>query len=143
MASQNGGPSREQALAALARANEVRLARAAARRTMTVDQALALIRPDAWQFQGMRIDYLLMGLPGWGKSKVAQLCLAAGTRTSTRLSNLAPHQRERLTFALRLHREGKSPAQAIHALRATKAETATEERHRPGRRDHSSSAEPS
>lgn len=73
----------EQAIAALSRANEIRVARAAlkrriANRELDRSEVIALLLEPPDEIRTMTAASLLVALPGFGKSKVTRLIKRAG-----------------------------------------------------------------
>jgi len=87
---------------ALARANEVRLARAALKRQIAAGKlsAIEVVRECPWQAQSMTIAELLSSQRRWGKARSRKLIVSTGLTETKRLGTLTERQRRILATAL-------------------------------------------
>jgi hypothetical protein len=91
-----------QHMEALARANRVRLARAALKRSVArgeVDPA-AVIEECSWETENMTLSELLTSQRRWGRTRVRKLLQALGLSENKRIGTLTPRQRSLLAAAL-------------------------------------------
>jgi hypothetical protein len=101
-ASTNGSIEVPQHMEALARANRVRLARAALKRSVAsgeVDPA-AVIEQCSWETENMTLSELLTSQRRWGRTRVRKLLQALGLSENKRIGTLTPRQRSLLSAAL-------------------------------------------
>ena len=84
-----------QHLKALARANEVRLARAALKRSVAArDTDVAdVIRDVPWEAETMSLAELLTAQPRWGRTRTRKLLGSLGLAENKRLGTLTERQR--------------------------------------------------
>ncbi len=91
-----------QCMQALARANEVRLARAALKRDVgagrrSVTEVLAEI---PWEARSMSLSELLCSQRRWGRARSRKLLASAGLSENKRIGTLTPRQQRILVSAL-------------------------------------------
>ena len=98
-----------QHLQALARANRVRLARAALKRSVasgerSVDE---VILECPWECESMSISELLSSQRRWGRTRSRKFLVALALSENKRIGTLTPRQRMLLASALR-HKSGEA-----------------------------------
>jgi hypothetical protein len=100
----------EQCMEALARANEVRLARAALKREIGAGQCqvadVVLERP--WQAKSMTLSELLCSQRRWGRARSRKLLASAGLNEAKRLGTLTARQQGVLVRALEAKLAGQT-----------------------------------
>jgi hypothetical protein len=91
-----------QHMQALARANEVRLARASLKRQVAAGKITAseVVRECPWQAESMTIAELLSSQRRWGKARSRKLIVSTGLTETKRLGTLTERQRRLLAAAL-------------------------------------------
>lgn len=91
-----------QHMQALARANQVRLARAALKREVAAGHrsAIQIVRECPWEAESMTIIELLSSQRRWGKSRSRKLIMSTGLTETKRLGTLTERQRGILAAAL-------------------------------------------
>ena len=91
-----------QHMQALARANRVRLARAALKREIAAGRRTAteVVRECPWEAESMTIAELLASQRRWGKARSRKLIVSAGLTETKRLGTLTERQRRLLAGAL-------------------------------------------
>jgi hypothetical protein len=109
MGSQAAAGSAPQHLKALARANQVRVARAVLKRRIatgdvTVPQVLVAC---PWHATTMSISELLMSQRSWGRTRSRRLLVSAGIPETKRLGNLTERQRKATAALLALRHRAK------------------------------------
>jgi len=102
-----------QHLRALARANEVRLARAELKRRVHEEQttAAAVILEAPWEAETMTVADLLMSQRRWGRTRCRKVLQGIPMSESKTIGTMTPRQRQAIATAL-----GRQAAQA-RALR--------------------------
>jgi hypothetical protein len=87
---------------ALARANEVRLARAALKRQVAAGErsAMEVVIECPWEAESMSISELLCSQRRWGRARSRKLIVAAGLTETKRLGSLTERQRRILAGEL-------------------------------------------
>ena len=92
----------EQHMQALARANEVRLARAALKREVAAGNrsALDVVLDCPWEARSMCISELLSAQRRWGKARSRKLIQHAGLKETKELGSMTERQRRVLASAL-------------------------------------------
>ncbi len=87
---------------ALARANEVRLARAALKREIAAGSrsALEVVRDVPWEAESMAVGELLAAQRRWGKARSRKLINSAGLKETKEVGDLTERQRRILAGAL-------------------------------------------
>jgi hypothetical protein len=87
---------------ALARANQVRLARARLKRDVAAGRRSAtdVVRECPWEADSMTIAELLSSQRRWGKARSRKLILSTGLTETKRLGTLTERQRRLLARAL-------------------------------------------
>lgn len=103
------GPRRMQPqhMQALARANEVRLARARMKREIASGQrnVLDVVRECPWEAESMSVSELLSAQRRWGRARSRKLIVSIGLTETKRMGTLTQRQRDVLAGAL----EAKEP----------------------------------
>jgi hypothetical protein len=91
-----------QCMQALARANEVRLARAALKRDVAADRrsVTEVILETPWEAQSMSLSELLCSQRRWGRARSRKLLASAGLSEAKRLATLTVRQQRILVGAL-------------------------------------------
>jgi hypothetical protein len=91
-----------QHLQALARANQVRLARAALKRSIACgDRSVAAVIAEApWESETMSISELLAAQHRWGRTRSRKFLSSLGLTENKRLATLTPRQRDLVATAL-------------------------------------------
>jgi hypothetical protein len=91
-----------QHMQALARANEVRLARAALKRQIAAGtrDAREIVLEVPWEAESMSISELLSAQRRWGRQRSRKLIVAAGLTETKRLGTMTERQRGILARAL-------------------------------------------
>jgi hypothetical protein len=91
-----------QHMQALARANQVRLARARLKRDVAAGRRSAtdVVRECPWEADSMTIAELLSSQRRWGKARSRKLILSTGLTETKRLGTLTERQRRLLARAL-------------------------------------------
>jgi hypothetical protein len=94
------GPA--QHMRALARANEVRLARAALKRQVASGErtAVGVVLECPWEAESMSVTELLCSQRRWGRARSRKLIVAAGLTETKRLGSLTERQRRILAAQL-------------------------------------------
>jgi hypothetical protein len=87
---------------ALARANEVRLARAALKRNVAAGRrgVTEVILDSPWEAQSMSLSELLCSQRRWGRTRSRKLLASAGLSEAKRLGTLTARQQRILVGAL-------------------------------------------
>ena len=96
------GSDTSQCMKALARANEVRLARAALKREIAAGSCdiTAVISESPWQAQSMSLTELLCSQRRWGRARSHKLLASIGLNEAKKLGTLTVRQRRVLVGAL-------------------------------------------
>lgn len=104
----------EQHMRALARANEVRLARAALKREIAAGHrsALEVVREVPWEAESMAVGELLAAQRRWGKARSRKLINSAGLKETKEVGSLTERQRRILAAELEAKAVAQSPAVA-------------------------------
>ena len=91
-----------QCMQALARANEVRLARAAMKRDVAAGRlsVTAVLAETPWEARSMSLSELLCSQRRWGRARSRKLLASAGLSEAKRVGTLTPRQRRILVGAL-------------------------------------------
>lgn len=91
-----------QCMQALARANEVRLARAALKRNVAAGRrgVTEVILDSPWEAQSMSLSELLCSQRRWGRARSRKLLASAGLSEGKRLGTLTARQQRILVGAL-------------------------------------------
>jgi hypothetical protein len=91
-----------QCLEALARANQVRLARAALKRNISAGRRsiIDVIIDSPWEAESMSLSELLCSQRRWGRARSRKLLSSAGLSEGKRLGTLTERQRRVLVAAL-------------------------------------------
>jgi len=91
-----------QHMQALARANRVRLARAALKRTIARGEAEVadVIRDSPWETESMSLAELLTSQRRWGRTRARKFLQSLGLNENKRVGTLTGRQRTLLTGAL-------------------------------------------
>ena len=91
-----------QCMQALARANEVRLARAALKREIGAGRRVVteVILESPWETDSMSLSELLCSQRRWGRARSRKLLASAGLKETKRLGTLTERQRRVLVGAL-------------------------------------------
>jgi hypothetical protein len=91
-----------QHMQALARANKVRLARAALKRDIGASRrdVVEIVRTCPWEAESMTLAELLSSQRRWGKARSRKLIVQAGLTETKRLGTLTERQRGILAAAL-------------------------------------------
>lgn len=91
-----------QHLRALARANEVRLARAALKRSIASRETgvAEVVREVPWEAETMTLSELLTAQPRWGRTRTRKLLGSLGLSENKRLETLTDRQRTLLVERL-------------------------------------------
>jgi len=94
-----------QHLQALERANRVRLARAALKRSIANGEVpvAEVIEKCPWQTETMTLSELLRAQSRWGRTRTRKLLASAGLNENKRLETLTERQRALLVSQLRPH----------------------------------------
>lgn len=94
-----------QHLQALERANRVRLARAALKRSIASGEVSVtkVITECPWQTESMNLSELLRAQPRWGRTRTRKLLNSVGLSENKRLDTLTERQRMLLVSELRPH----------------------------------------
>lgn len=97
-----------QHMQALAHANEVRLARAALKRSVASGQveAAEIVRDCPWQVESMTVGELLRSQRRWGRTRARKFLFSLALNENRELGRLTARQRLVLAQAL----EAKTPA---------------------------------
>ncbi|MDP9188542.1 MAG: hypothetical protein M3O25_04765 [Actinomycetota bacterium] len=95
-------PEPAQHMQALARANEVRLARAALKREIAAGShsVLEVVLECPWQVRSMSVSELLSAQRRWGKARSRKLIQSAGLKETKELGSMTERQRRVLVHAL-------------------------------------------
>lgn len=135
--------SHQQRNDALVKANDIRVRRAALKRTLTFDRAVEVVaEPPPWAAAMKALD-LLVALPRIGKIKARETLRACQISDSKTVGGLSDRQRSVLVAAIGLRSRPKrsgesgqpeSPARPPHG--ASVAERASEQARRNGRDAH-------
>jgi hypothetical protein len=98
-------PPVPQHLRALERANRVRLARAALKRSIASGEVsiTSVIQDCPWQTETMTLSELLRSQPRWGRTRTRRLLAVVGLSENKRLETLTERQRLVLVSELRPH----------------------------------------
>lgn len=96
---------RPQHLQALERANRVRLARAALKRSIASGEVSVtkVITECPWQTESMTLSELLRSQSRWGRTRTRKLLASVGLNENKRLDTLTERQRMLLVSQLRPH----------------------------------------
>ena len=91
-----------QHMAALARANRVRLARAELKRAIARGEAdpARVIEESSWETENMSLAELLTSQRRWGRTRARKLLQNLGLSENKRIGTLTPRQRSLLASAL-------------------------------------------
>jgi hypothetical protein len=91
-----------QCMQALARANEVRLARAALKRDIAASRrsVTEVVLESPWEAQSMSLSELLCSQSRWGRARSRKLLATAGLNEAKRLGTLTARQQRILVGAL-------------------------------------------
>ena len=94
-----------QHLQALERANRVRLARAALKRSIASGEVSVtrVITECPWQTESMTLSELLRSQSRWGRTRTRKLLASVGLNENKRLDTLTERQRMLLVSQLRPH----------------------------------------
>ena len=100
-------PAAPQHMQALAHANEVRLARAALKRSVASGEveAAEIVRDCPWQVESMTVGELLRSQRRWGRTRARKFLFALALNENRELGRLTARQRLVLAQAL----EAKTP----------------------------------
>jgi hypothetical protein len=92
----------DQCMQALARANEVRLARAALKRDIGAGRRVVtdVIAESPWEAQSMSLSELLCSQRRWGRARSRKLLSSAALGEAKKLGSLTERQRRVLVHAL-------------------------------------------
>jgi hypothetical protein len=95
-----------QHMQALARANEVRLARAALKREVAAGarNAIDVVLDSPWEAESMTVSELLSSQRRWGRARSRKLIMSVGLTETKRLGTLTERQRRLLAGALEAKR---------------------------------------
>lgn len=95
-------PVEPQHMQALARANEVRLARASMKREIASGRrnVVDVVRDCPWEAESMSVSELLSAQKRWGKARSRKLIVSIGLTETKRLGTLTQRQRDLLGRAL-------------------------------------------
>jgi hypothetical protein len=93
--SQQPGRGTSQCMQALARANEVRLARAALKRDITAGRRTVtdVVLASPWEAESMSLSELLCSQRRWGRARSRKLLASAALSEGKRLGTLTERQR--------------------------------------------------
>ena len=96
------GVIQPQCMQALARANEVRLARASLKRQVGAGErnAIEVVRDVPWEAETMPIGELLCSQRRWGRARSRKLLMSIHLSEAKPLGSLTPRQRRLLVGAL-------------------------------------------
>ena len=94
--------SHEQQLAALEKANGIRIARAAFKRDLTAGKAAAAVEMNEPWLQTMKIATLLLAVPRLGPVGAKRVMLACRISPAKTIGGLSQRQREELAGLLRV-----------------------------------------
>lgn len=91
-----------QHMQALARANRVRLARAALKRAIARGEVevVEVVRDCPWEAESMTLAELLTSQRRWGRTRARKFLLGVALNENKRLGTLTPRQRALLSTAL-------------------------------------------
>jgi hypothetical protein len=91
-----------QCMQALARANEVRLARAALKRDIAAGRrrVIEVVEESPWEAESMSLSELLCSQRRWGRARSRKLLASAGLNEAKRLGSLTARQQGILMSAL-------------------------------------------
>lgn len=91
-----------QHMQALARANEVRLARARMKREIGSGQraVLDVVRECPWEAESMSVSELLSAQRRWGRARSRKLIVSVGLTETKRMGSFTQRQRDLLAAAL-------------------------------------------
>lgn len=98
-------PAVPQHLRALERANRIRLARAALKRSVAGGETSVaeVITECPWQAESMTLSELLRSQSRWGRTRTRKLLSSVGLSENKRLDTLTERQRALLVSRLRPH----------------------------------------
>jgi hypothetical protein len=101
-ASESGRHAGSQCMQALARANEVRLARAALKRAVSAGRhsVTDVILESPWEAESMSLSELLCSQRRWGRARSRKLLASAALSEGKRVGTLTERQRRILVAAL-------------------------------------------
>ncbi len=101
-----------QHMQALAHANEVRLARAALKRSVAAGEvdAAGIIRECPWEVRSMKVGELLRSQRRWGRTRARKLLFSLALNENRELGRLTARQRSLLADSL----DAKSPELCVH-----------------------------
>jgi hypothetical protein len=101
-----------QHMQALAHANEVRLARAALKRSVASGEveAAEIVRDCPWQVESMTVGELLRSQRRWGRTRARKFLFALALNENRELGRLTARQRLVLAQAL----EAKTPSRTLN-----------------------------
>lgn len=116
MRTQDAPARPQQHLAALARANKIRLARAALKREVAAGKRTAceVLRAAPLEVQSMRISELLMSQRRWGRARTRRVLLPLSLPENKAIGTMTERQRKALADLL----EGKRAAPTTRAQRS-------------------------
>jgi hypothetical protein len=100
--SQSASPDTSQCMQALARANQVRLARAALKRDVSAGrrQVAEVILDSPWEADSMSLSELLCSQRRWGRARSRKLLSSIALSEGKRVGTLTDRQRRLLVAAL-------------------------------------------
>lgn len=100
--------TKPQHLRALARANEVRLARAALKRSIAAGEMGPdeVVRHCPWEAETMTVGELLRSQPRWGRARSRKLLVSLSMSETRQLGRLTHRQRVMLADELAQRRRG-------------------------------------
>lgn len=97
----------EQRANALRKANEIRVLRAEMKRDLTAERAVLLLaKPPPW-LRTMRLEQMLIALPGWGRTRSTRLLVRCHVSPAKTVGGLSIRQRRAVIAELKLRPEGK------------------------------------
>ena len=102
-----------QHMQALARANEIRLARAAVKRSVAREETAAarVVRECPWECETMTLAELLTSQRRWGRTRTRKFLFNLGLSENKRLGTLTERQRALLVEELQArHGSARDPA---------------------------------
>jgi hypothetical protein len=104
-----------QHLEALARANRVRLARAALKRAVAASETSAaeVVRECPWEAESMTLAELLTSQRRWGRTRARKFLASMALSENKRLGTLTRRQRLLLAAELQARRAGTYPAREL------------------------------
>lgn len=101
----------QQHMQALARANQVRLARARLKRKVATGEvgAAEVILDCPWEAESMKISELLTSQRRWGKERCRKFLLHSGLSENKQIADMTERQRELLTALLEVKLKPGAP----------------------------------